>query len=325
MLTHTDIHYLVGLLSLSFGSENVDVTLGDMVDDVAADEPRDVDITVTTRAKDGRVTAYHGIEVKDHGRPLDTTHVEQLCRKFGDMPALTSHAIVSASGYTKPAILKARHHGVALWSLRKWEDPMKGFDHVAFPKDLPMITRWFNPEGQHNIAFRRVDRLEGGLISGDMVVRMLDGTDHPTLSTVGAWANHLVFAAMNRITSDPAFEPQLSAVTKGQALRVGPVTVNFNQPLLFGDGDAAFAVDGAFVSTDIVCHEAETTYDYRILTEVGSEEPYAGCGIAVMPMGNLVALHTDKVTKKISVLNVPASDRAKKAVEIRNQKLSKKR
>ena len=89
MLTDTDIHYLVGLLVLSSGEDNVDVMLGDMVDDVASGTPRDVDITVTARAADGTIQAFSGIEVKAEKRPLDVIAVEQLCAKLKDMPGIT--------------------------------------------------------------------------------------------------------------------------------------------------------------------------------------------------------------------------------------------
>lgn len=117
----------------------MDVVLGDMVDDVASGTARDVDITVTTRAADGTVHAFKGIEVKAEKRPLDVITVEQLCAKLKDMPGITHRSVVSASGYTAPAIQKAQHHGMELWELKDWEDPSQGFSHVAFPKRMPFV------------------------------------------------------------------------------------------------------------------------------------------------------------------------------------------
>ena len=275
MLTPTDIHYLVGLLSLSSGPDNVDVVLGDLVLDDAAAEARDVDVTITTKDSAGQISAYHGMEVKAHGRPLDTTHVEQLCAKFGDMPALTSHSIVSASGYTAPAKLKAERHGVALWSLRKWEDPSRGFDHVRFPKDMPFVTHWFDPAGQPSVTFRRVDRQEGGPLEGATPVRMHDGTEHPSLSTVRAWADHLVIQSINRVTSDPANQEKLFGLGDGQVVVLPTITAELDQPLLIGEQDQQIAVDGAFVATAIISRIASTQLDFRILTQEGSEDPFA--------------------------------------------------
>ena len=52
MLTPVDVHHLVGLLSVPAGPENVEVVPGD----------GDVGVTITTRDRDGHVTAFHGIE-----------------------------------------------------------------------------------------------------------------------------------------------------------------------------------------------------------------------------------------------------------------------
>src|ERR1051326_7565329 len=106
MLTETDIHYLVGLLSLASQPDKVDVELGSKVLDVTTGEERDVDITVTVR-DDGGTAVFKGVEVKNHSRKLDATHVEQLAAKLNDMPCIAKRAIVSASGYYDPAIKKA--------------------------------------------------------------------------------------------------------------------------------------------------------------------------------------------------------------------------
>jgi hypothetical protein len=58
--------------------------------------------------------------VKRESEALDVAKVEQLCLKFRDMPKITHRAIVSTSGFTEPARLKARHHGVELFTLKPW-------------------------------------------------------------------------------------------------------------------------------------------------------------------------------------------------------------
>ncbi len=105
-----------------------------MVYDAAAKEHRDVDITITYRDAGGIVTAVSGLEVKDHTRPLDVTHVEQLWAKLADMPAVTKRAIVSTSGFTDGAVSKAHAHDVGLWTLREWNPAEKLFaaDMSAF-------------------------------------------------------------------------------------------------------------------------------------------------------------------------------------------------
>lgn len=320
MLTPVDIHYLVGLLSIPSGPDNVDVVLGDLVDDAVADEPRDVDVTITTRDKDGKIRAFHAIEVKDHARPLDVAHVEQLCAKFRDMPELTSHAIVSASGYTKPAIRKARHHGVVPWLFRPWDDPSRGFDHVQFPRDLPMEGRWFEPFGQSNVTFRRADRIESGSLDGTLPVRLQDGSANASFRTVADWASHVAISAINRITGGAEFETTLSQLVEGQILTFDSMVVTFDQQLLFGPPENSFAIDAAFVTGAIVCRTSTTKLEFRILVEEGSDAPFAGCGIAVLPMGNLVALTTNAISKTVNLLNVPLTDRLKKQIRLQKVK-----
>src|SRR5689334_18280584 len=91
------IQYLVGLCCRRRNPDAVDITVGDLVLDVAADKRRDVDVTVTLVEADGTISAFKAYEVKREGEPLDVATVEQLCIKLRDMPAISHRAIVSAS------------------------------------------------------------------------------------------------------------------------------------------------------------------------------------------------------------------------------------
>jgi hypothetical protein len=53
VLSPTDVHYLVGLLTKISSPESVNIILGDMVHDNIADKDRDVDITVTYKDTNG--------------------------------------------------------------------------------------------------------------------------------------------------------------------------------------------------------------------------------------------------------------------------------
>jgi len=102
----------------------VDVTVGDLVLDTAANKSRDVDITVTLHEEGGAMRAFKAYEVKREGEPLDVATVEQLCIKLKDMPAVTHRAIVSASDFTGGAIAKAGTHDVELFVLKPWTKPL---------------------------------------------------------------------------------------------------------------------------------------------------------------------------------------------------------
>ncbi len=137
MLSHNDVHYLVGMLNRSDRTEDVDITLGQMVYDIGAEKKRDVDITIKTRLAE--VPSLAGIEVKDERAPLDVTVVEQLIKKLSDMPELSSRAIVSTSGYTQAAISKAKFNETKLLVL---ENYVQGsFPHVEFSPDIQCEVR----------------------------------------------------------------------------------------------------------------------------------------------------------------------------------------
>jgi hypothetical protein len=125
MLTPNEVHFLVGLLTLVSRPEGVEIELGSMVYDESAEEERDVDITVRSTNEHGAISAFDGIEVKNHSRPLDVTHVEQLCIKLKDMPDVTHRAIVSASGFFEPAIRKAKRNDVDLFVLKDWSGQLE--------------------------------------------------------------------------------------------------------------------------------------------------------------------------------------------------------
>jgi hypothetical protein len=140
MLTPMQVQYVVGLCCLRRNPDAVDVTVGDLVHDEAADKERDVDVTVTLRDDDGSVSAFKAYEAKREGLPLDVTTVEQLCVKLKDMPTVTHRAIVSASGFSKGAIKKANTHSVTLYSLKPWTRPLSEqfpeFSNVGRPEEF---------------------------------------------------------------------------------------------------------------------------------------------------------------------------------------------
>lgn len=291
MLTPVDVHSLVGLLSVPAGPENVEIVLGE-------------EVTITTRDKNGNVTAFHGIEAQEQARPLDVADVEQLCSKFKDVTGSTSHAIVSASGYTKPALRKARHYAVVPWSFEPLDDLSKGIGQV----------RWFESVGQPRVTFRRVDRRESRPLDGSLPVRLHDGSQNESLRTVADWAAHVIASAITRIVDGEEFQPRLSQFTDGQVDTFGSVAVAFDHHLLVGPPEDSFAIDGAFVTGAFACRASATKLDFKILVEEGDDVPFAGRGIALLPKGNLVALSTAHVTKTVNVLSVPLTARLKEQI-----------
>ena len=126
------VQYLVGLCALKWDPQAVNVILGDMVQDEASGSARDVDVTVTVDAPDGRY-AFKSYEVKHEGTSLDVSEVEALVTKLNDMPSITHRAIVSTSGFSPTAIAKAAHHGIDLYAIKEWTRPLG----QQFPSTAP--------------------------------------------------------------------------------------------------------------------------------------------------------------------------------------------
>lgn len=134
------IQYLVGLCCYRHDPDAVEITLGDMIYDEAAQKSRDVDVTVMFKDKDGELTAFKAAEVKKESHPLDVITVEQLCLKFLDMPQITHRSIFSTSGYTDAAKRKTKYHSVELYTLKPWnyriENDFPDFNGVGTPQEF---------------------------------------------------------------------------------------------------------------------------------------------------------------------------------------------
>jgi hypothetical protein len=180
--------------------EEVELELGSMVFDAAAEEHRDVDVTVRVVGDDGRVSVFEGIEVKDHTRPLDVGHVEQLCAKLYDMPAITDRGIVSASGYTEGAINKARHNGVTLYSLIEWTARVETATVTLIPNFEYVESGYRWVEGPH-ILFSPSIELPDSLVQQlGLETPVFDKSGLPLAapSTYKGLANRLAAGAVKR-------------------------------------------------------------------------------------------------------------------------------
>jgi hypothetical protein len=148
------VQYLVGLCCLKWDPDAIDVSIGDMVLDTAAEKERDVDVTVTVAESSSTTHAFKAYEVKREGTPLDVAEVEALCLKLIDMPSITHRAIVSTSGFTTGAQAKAARHGVELYAMHPWTRPLQeqfplltiqGTAEECFPMSKTLLC-WVEPQ-----------------------------------------------------------------------------------------------------------------------------------------------------------------------------------
>jgi len=316
MLSHQDIHFLSGLLQVVTSPRPVEVELGAMILDDAAETERDVDVTVRYQLEVSTAAAMIGLEVKDHARPLDVTHVEQLGAKMNDMSAITDRAIVSASGYSEPAIRKARAHGIRLLELESWNP-----NEDVFPTGMAnwktfreRVVAWdglhmsFNPKDPSN------DELEAVLQANARIVDE-EGREIENPKDVRSLVDMTARQVSSHYSKTPAFE----ALALGERGRI-EVTVEFEEPLYVQLAKERRALINAQVIGNLVSLEHQHAVHFlRLVDVIDNRRPIAGCGLAEMSSGELMGLTTIATDNRVSVIRVSAEDRQK--VVIRRHRL----
>jgi hypothetical protein len=281
MLNPTEVHFLVGLLTQISRPDGVEIELGDMVlDDVTGTE-RDVDITIRVTDSEGGVSVFEGIEVKDHSRPLDVSHVEQLCAKLNDMQSITSRAIVSSSGYTAAAVRKAAHHNVELLELRDWGS-IKRMGSIILSDDLDFTEKFYEWSSSIHTELAFDPPIDSMPLSNSWLSNpIFDSRRQPIEhgSTLQALLNGMIpgifrFAESKGMTSDiPNGVPQ-------------PIDAHIRP------GDEIYSdIEGTMrrlismrFTGHIVRNEQRVAPDFKVLFRQGETEPVIGC--AVYEMGN---------------------------------------
>ena len=186
------VQYLVGLCCLRHDPTAVEVTVGDMIYDKAAEKERDVDITITFKNEDGSISAFKAAEVKKESKPLDVITIEQLCMKFSDMPQITHKAIFSTSGYSEAAKAKAKYHLVDIYTLKPWtrriEHDFPDFNGVGTPSEFlarvdACILRWM----QHSSYVVISDGPSSFHWYVDTPLFLSDGSPHDKYNNMGKY------------------------------------------------------------------------------------------------------------------------------------------
>ena len=203
------VQYLVGICCLRRNPGAVEVMLGNMVLDPAAQKERDVDVTVTLEEGEGVVRAFKAYEVKREKTPLDVSDIEQLCIKLNDMPSVTHRAVVSASGFTDAARTKAAHHGVELFAILPWTKPMEeqfpGFGMRGLPENCIKFSRTLLYWQQHGLQLVVPGGPKAFTVEPTEPILTADEARHPTFPTYGAFRDALLLRSTEILSKiDPA-------------------------------------------------------------------------------------------------------------------------
>lgn len=314
MLSHQDVHYLTGLLQVVTSPRPVEVELGSMVLDDAAETERDVDVTVKYKFDNESTSVLVGLEVKDHARPLDVTHVEQLGAKMNDMGAITDRAIVSASGFSEPAIRKALKHGIRLLELEEW-DPRDdvfpaGMTHWKTFRER--VVAWDGLQVSFNPNEASDPELQAALESNAALVDDAGaplGKPKDILSLVDVIARH--------VSSHYSKTPEFESLSTGERGRI-EVKVELEDRLCVQLSAGPRALVTAGITGNLYCIEHQHPVHFRRLVDItDGRRPIAGCGLAEMSTGELMGITTTNVENRGSVICIAASDRRKAVIRRR--------
>ncbi len=311
MLTPTDVHYLVGLLTMSAEPDGVEIELGSMVTDTAAQEERDVDITVTARNPDRSVFGVGGVEVKAHSRPLDSTHVEQLACKLNDMPSLSHRAIVSASGYYEPAVRKGEKHGVDLLELKEWDQRAKGFDHFK-AECVPFVVRrleWIGEVAVHVNPRVRIAESDRPLLLSNPPIWRADDDRIPLAPDFLTFVRRLQQQAANQLMKQ--WEP---AVVSPNDVKRARVAVQVADAPFVRAGDRRIIVKELVYEGGVRWREELGETKYKVLQRIGDARPLAGCCVFEVPGWGLCGLMVSNADRDIRFVHVPVMERNRRKI-----------
>jgi hypothetical protein len=317
MLTPTEVHFLVGLLTMVSRPDGVEIELGSMVYDGSAEEERDVDITVRSVNEQGIISAFDGIEVKNHSRPLDVIHVEQLCIKLKDMPNVTHRAIVSASGFSEPAIRKAKRNDVDLFVLKDWSGHLE-VSGVTIAEGMTIQERglrWVgNPHVILNPHMHISDKTRKRINPNTKVTNNL-GELIPSTPNFQSLADSFA----SRATALAAEQGQPVEIEVGSTKNVTfNLRVDFDAFLDLGG--QRIAVETAQVSGILTQIETVIVPQLKALVRLDDDKPYAGCALFEMSHGNLAGLTVDQHSRSVRMMNIPVADRLLKKIYRRRLK-----
>lgn len=314
MLSATDVHYLVGLLTLVSTPENVEIMLGDFVHDASIDKHRDVDVTVTYKDADGLTSAFKGIEVKKHSRPLNVTHIEQLATKLKDMPDVSHRSIVSSSGYTKPAIKKAKSHGVDLFSLIPWDNPMDGFEHIHFPPGFFIKHRTLNWVDGPLIAFNPNEQIPEQIrnkLTEQSRICKIDGEYDNACKTIQDLIQRINQTVLGTIMG----REDIKSMGQNTEMNVKYLSREIGDFYLDIKG-VKLHLKEALIQGNVKWIEKDVWPEFKILVKEGELSPHVGCAIAELSHGSLIGVTISQGDRSLKLINIPLSDRNQNKIRL---------
>ncbi|MCU0648857.1 MAG: hypothetical protein MUF00_12725 [Gemmatimonadaceae bacterium] len=288
------VQYLVALCCIRATPGAVNVIVGDMVHDDAAEKTRDVDVTVTVAEPDGVLRAFMAYEVKREGQTLDVATVEQLSAKLRDMPSLTHRAIVSTSGFSAPAIKKASAYGIELYTMKPWVRPLADqfppFPGIGRPEDFlkgqSALLYWVNYSIQ--LIAPTADSAFG-YATGETVYTKT-GKPHPAYRTCGKLQSDLLLRSTEVLLSLEPAKTVLQAfpflpMPSDPEVVASPAwphthTIDVSQDKVFLKlKDSLVQLDRVNISGNLQWRRKTVVPDFLILENVSDSTVFAGAAV----------------------------------------------
>jgi|GEM_PF-1300326 len=179
---------LVALIETHLGPKGATVTSPDYIPDKITGQSREVDASI--RYVSGSVPILITVECRDRTGEEDVTWIEQLISKRESIGASVTVA-VSSSGFTQPALVKARLHNIETRLLREVsEDAIRNW---AKNLEIVMIREHFGL-GQLRIVFKtgpndpqpKMDpNLRAEYAKGDIEYKFIRQISDGTLISIG--------------------------------------------------------------------------------------------------------------------------------------------
>lgn len=264
--------------------------------------------------------------------------MEQLCIKFEDMPNITHRAIVSASGYTAPAIAKAEAHNVELYILKSWTEPIgrkfpahkelgKIHDVLRFESNLLYWVDWtiflHVPDGPPSFRWVPSTPIFGA-----------DGTAHKQYANMAEYSDALLLRSTELFCSPlPTYTIHCPVPPENRSDNVHladrppqphthTLDVRCDEAFLRFEDELAL-VTSATISGGLQLRRSSGNPEFYILEHLASREAFAGAAIADWgaPHEKMFAMVFSPETRTTGIHTIELGEKHKNA--IRQLKISR--
>jgi len=307
MPTHMELQYLLGLCCLRRFPAADEITVGDMVLDVAAKKVRDVDVTVTI-PEQAPVIALRAFELKDEAAPLDVATVEQLYRKLQDMPQINERVIVSTSGFTDGASAKAQAHGVQLLHMKPWTAAMR--EQFSEFREAGPVTEFFREFlstlliwKDWKLHFVTPSHPEYFEWQFDTTLFDADGKVHSRFPTCGEFGDDVMMRSTERLIHSEGAQklfqemklrggPELDGVQRSSSLPSEDEVATTEDGVFLRLGSSLTQITSVGISGDLVWESRKRVPEPYILEDYSTGKAFAGAIVVDLakPTGEMLTL-----------------------------------